>query len=220
MTHIVAIDGPAGAGKSTVARKVAVTLGFAFVDTGAIYRTVALAAIRAGISLDEETELATMLADLSMRFETRTEGNRVFLSDEDVTDFIRTREVSTAASQVSKHPAVRRGLLDVQRNLAAQGDGSVLEGRDIGTVVFPQAKTKIFLDASEYERATRRAHELRERGEEVNFEDLLSEIRERDERDRSRDVAPLRPADDAKIVDTTGLSIDDVVREIVGLARS
>ncbi len=220
MTHIVAIDGPAGAGKSTVARQVAVTLGFAFVDTGAIYRTVALAALRAGISLEREAELAKMLAGLSMRFETRTDGNRVFLGSENVTDFIRTREVSTAASQVSKHPVVRDGLLDVQRNLAMQGEGSVLEGRDIGTVVFPQAQTKIFLDASEHERATRRAEELRGRGEVVIFEDLLSEIRERDERDRSRDVAPLKPADDAQIVDTTGLSIDEVVKKIVECARS
>ena len=220
MTHIVAIDGPAGAGKSTVARQVAVTLGFAFVDTGAIYRTVALAALRAGISLERESELAKMLAELSMRFETRTDGNRVFLGSENVTDFIRTREVSTAASQVSKHPVVRDGLLDVQRNLAMQGEGSVLEGRDIGTVVFPQAQTKIFLDASEHERATRRAEELRGRGEVVIFEDLLREIRERDERDRSRDVAPLKPADDAQIVDTTGLSIDEVVKKIVECARS
>ena len=141
------------------------------------------------------------------------------LEGEDVTANIRSREVSTAASEVSKHSALRANLLDTQRLLASQGAGAVLEGRDIGTVVFPNAQTKIFLDASEHERATRRAAELRGKGESVDFEELLEEIRERDERDRSRDVAPLKPADDAKIIDTTGLSIDDVVQRIVDVAK-
>ena len=219
MSHIVAIDGPAGAGKSTVARRVAVSLGFAFVDTGAIYRTVALAALKEHIELHDGAALAAMTTRLKMHFETKQDGNLVFLEGEDVTANIRSREVSTAASEVSKHSALRANLLDTQRLLASQGAGAVLEGRDIGTVVFPNAQTKIFLDASEHERATRRAAELRGKGESVDFEELLEEIRERDERDRSRDVAPLKPADDAKIIDTTGLSIDDVVQRIVDVAK-
>lgn len=220
MSHIVAIDGPAGAGKSTVAKMVAVRLGFAFVDTGAIYRTVALAAIRRQLQLTDADALAKMTAEVEMRFETRQDGNRVYLEGQDVTDEIRTRDVSTAASEVSKHPSVRANLLETQRHLASKGSGAVLEGRDIGTVVFPDAKTKIFLDASEHERATRRASELRNKGEVVDFQELLQEIRDRDERDRSRDVAPLKPADDADIIDTTGLSIEDVVSRIVEVARS
>ena len=219
MSHIVAIDGPAGAGKSTVARRVAVSLGFAFVDTGAIYRTVALAALKEHIELHDGAALAAMTTRLKMHFETKQDGNLVFLEGEDVTANIRSREVSTAASEVSKHSALRANLLDTQRLLASQGAGAVLEGRDIGTVVFPNAQTKIFLDASEHERATRRAAELRGKGESVDFEELLQEIRERDERDRSRDVAPLKPADDAEIIDTTGLSIDDVVQRIVEVAK-
>lgn len=219
MSHIVAIDGPAGAGKSTVARRVAVSLGFAFVDTGAIYRTVALAALDEGISLTDEVALAEMAARLKMRFDTKQDGNLVFLEGVEVTAKIRSREVSTAASQVSKHPTLRSNLLETQRALASKGSGAVLEGRDIGTVVFPDAETKIFLDASEHERASRRAAELRGKGEEVDFDELLREIRERDERDRSRDVAPLKPAEDAEIIDTTGLSIDDVVERIVSVAK-
>ncbi|MEC8050400.1 MAG: (d)CMP kinase [Myxococcota bacterium] len=219
MSHIVAIDGPAGAGKSTVARRVAVSLGFAFVDTGAIYRTVALAALKEQIELHDGGALAAMTTRLKMHFETKQDGNLVFLEGEDVTAKIRSREVSTAASEVSKHSALRANLLDTQRMLASQGAGAVLEGRDIGTVVFPNAQTKIFLDASEHERATRRAAELRGKGESVDFEELLQEIRERDERDRSRDVAPLKPAEDAEIIDTTGLSIDDVVHRIVSVAK-
>ena len=219
MSHIVAIDGPAGAGKSTVARRVAVSLGFAFVDTGAIYRTVALAALKEQIELHDGGALAAMTTRLKMHFETKQDGNLVFLEGEDVTAKIRSREVSTAASEVSKHSALRANLLDTQRMLASQGVGAVLEGRDIGTVVFPNAQTKIFLDASEHERATRRAAELRGKGESVDFEELLQEIRERDERDRSRDVAPLKPAADAEIIDTTGLSIDDVVHRIVSVAK-
>ena len=219
MSHIVAIDGPAGAGKSTVARRVAVSLGFAFVDTGAIYRTVALAALKERIELDDGAALAAMTTRLKMHFETKQDGNLVFLEGEDVTAEIRSREVSTAASEVSKHSALRANLLDTQRMLASQGAGAVLEGRDIGTVVFPNAQTKVFLDASEHERATRRAAELRGKGESVDFEELLEEIRERDERDRSRDVAPLKPAADAEIIDTTGLSIDDVVHRIVAVAK-
>ena len=206
-------------GKSTVARRVAVSLGFAFVDTGAIYRTVALAALKEHIELHDGAALAAMTTRLKMHFETKQDGNLVFLEGEDVTANIRSREVSTAASEVSKHSALRANLLDTQRLLASQGAGAVLEGRDIGTVVFPNAQTKIFLDASEHERATRRAAELRGKGESVDFEELLEEIRERDERDRSRDVAPLKPADDAKIIDTTGLSIDDVVQRIVDVAK-
>ncbi len=213
---IVAIDGPAGAGKSSVSRLVAARLGFAMVDTGAIYRTVALAARRAGIGYQDDAALATLLPGLRIRFAPPRGpdgAQRVLLGDEDVSAEIRTPPMSMGASAVSARPVVRAGLLDLQRRLALapENRGAVLEGRDIGTVVFPDADAKFFLTASAEERARRRHAELRARGEDVALETVLAEQVQRDHDDSQRAVAPLRPAADAVQVDTTGVSLEAVV---------
>jgi cytidylate kinase len=216
---IVAIDGPAGAGKSTAARRLASRLGFAMVDTGAIYRAVALAASRDGIAFDDDARLAQLLPRLRIRFEPAPgSGQRVLLDGEDVSAAIRTAPISLGASAVSARPVVRDALLGLQRRLAiAEGNrGAVLEGRDIGTVVFPDAEAKFFLTASAEERARRRHAELRARGEDVPFETVLAEQVQRDRDDSQRAVAPLRPADDALQVDTTGLSLEAVVERLAG----
>lgn len=213
---VVAIDGPAGSGKSTVARKVAEALGFTLVDTGAIYRCVALAAKERSVSWDDGPSLGDLAAELRIRFERAGLGGRIWLDGRDVSTAIRTPEVSQGASRVSAHPRVRAALLDTQRALGQEG-GVVLEGRDIGTVVFPDAEIKVFLDAPVEERARRRYVELSERGTPEPFEQTLAELIERDKRDRNREVAPLRAADDATVVDTGGLSIDQVVARIVAL---
>lgn len=213
---LLAIDGPAGAGKSTVSREVARRLGFTMIDTGALYRTVALAAVRAGIDQEDEDRLAELLS----RIEIRLDGDRVFLDGEDVSRAIRTPEISLGASRVSAVPAVRQGLLRLQRELGrAAPRGAVLEGRDIGTVVFPDADAKFFLTASVEQRAKRRYEELRSRGEEVTLEEVLADQIRRDRRDSERTLAPLRPAEDALVVDSSGRSIEDVVGEIVGIVR-
>lgn len=208
--RIVAIDGPAGAGKSTVARRVAERLGFVRVDTGAIYRAVALLAKEQGRST--AGEIAALAATLPLRFE----GERVWVGARDVSRGIREPEISQAASVVSAMPEVRAALLGLQRRIAREHpEGAVMEGRDIGTVVFPDAELKVFLTASVQERARRRFEELAERGVPQPLEDVTREIEERDERDERRDVAPLRRADDAVLVDTTGKPVDTVVDEIV-----
>jgi cytidylate kinase len=215
---IVAIDGPAGAGKSTVSRRLAAHLGFAMVDTGAIYRTVALAASRRGIAFDDDAGLARLLPGLDIRFAPpppgrEAAGQRVLLGGEDVSEAIRTPAMSLGASAVSSRPVVREGLLGLQRRLAtAEGlAGAVLEGRDIGTVVFPDADAKFFMTASDEMRARRRFDELRAKGERVRFEEVLADQRKRDRDDSERAVAPLRPAPDSTVVDSTGLTVDDVV---------
>jgi cytidylate kinase len=212
---LVAIDGPAGAGKSTAAARLAARLGFALVDTGAIYRTVALAATRLGIGLEEDARLAALLPTLSIRFEPMPGGTaqRVLLGEEEVTALIRTPAMSLGASAVSARPVVRAGLLELQRRLAtAPGNrGAVLEGRDIGTVVFPDADAKFFLTASAEVRARRRHDELRARGERVEIEQVRADQAKRDRDDSERAVAPLRPADDALILDTSPLALEEVV---------
>ncbi len=213
---IVAIDGPAGAGKSTVARRLAEALGFVMVDTGALYRTVALAATRAGVPLDDGPRVAQLTHDLVARqaivFERDPErGLRVRLSDEDVSDAIRTREIGQGASRVSAHPDVRAALLDLQRMAGAQG-GVVLEGRDIGTVVFPDAEVKFFLTASAEVRARRRHEELVARGTNVSFEETLADVQQRDAQDEGREIAPLKPAETAILVDSSRLSLDETVQ--------
>ncbi len=205
LRQVVTIDGPAGAGKSTAARRLAERLGWRFLDTGAMYRAVALAAIRSGI-VDDEAALSALAAGI----EVRLDGLAVFLNDEDVSEAIRDPEVSQASSRVARCGAIRERLVGWQRQFALQGS-TVTEGRDQGTVVFPDALCKIFLTASPEERAGRRHAELRTRGETVDAEMVLREQRERDDRDARRLVGPLRPAGDALIVDTTGLAIDDVV---------
>jgi cytidylate kinase len=217
---IVAIDGPAGAGKSTASRAVAARLGFAMVDTGAIYRTVALAATRAGIALDDDARLTQLLPTIEIRFAPATAtdgGQRVLLGLEDVSQEIRTPPMSLGASKVSARPVVRAGLLELQRRLAlVPGNaGAVLEGRDIGTVVFPDADAKFFLTASPDERARRRHAELRARGDPSTFEEVLADQLRRDRDDSERAVSPLRPAPDAIVVDTGGVPLDDVADRLV-----
>jgi CMP/dCMP kinase len=217
---IVAIDGPAGAGKSTASRRTAARLGFAMVDTGAIYRAVALAATRRGIALDDDARLAELLPEVDVRFAppaAEGAGQRVLLGDEDVSIEIRTPPMSLGASKVSGRPVVRAGLLDLQRRLAlAPGNaGAVLEGRDIGTVVFPDAEAKFFLTASPEERARRRHAELAAKGDPQPYEEVLADQLRRDRDDSERAVAPLRPAADALVIDTSGVSLDEVVERLV-----
>jgi cytidylate kinase len=218
---IVAIDGPAGAGKSTASRLVAARLAFAMVDTGAIYRAVALAATRAGVALDDDARLGVLLPQVAIRFAPPAVaggGQRVLLDGEDVSGEIRTPPMSLGASKVSARPVVRAGLLDLQRRLAlADGNvGAVLEGRDIGTVVFPDADAKFFLTAPPEERARRRHAELQAKGDPSTFEEVLADQLRRDRDDSERAVAPLKPAADALIVDTSGLSLAEVVDRLVG----
>ena len=210
----VAIDGPAGAGKSTVAKLVAAELGYTLVDTGAIYRSVALLASQQNIKLDDDAALEPLVRHLDIRFDLQQDVNRVLLGNQDVSALIRTPEMSNAASLVSTRPVVRAGLLALQRQLAGQG-GAVLEGRDIGTVVCPDAEVKFFLDASVQERAKRRYDELCAKMTHVSFDDVLKDVSARDHQDRNRPIAPLRPANDAILLDSTLMRIQDVVDTIV-----
>jgi cytidylate kinase len=212
---VVAIDGPAGAGKSSVARALAERLGFSLLDTGAIYRTLAVAAGRRGVRLDDGAGLGVLAEGLPIAFS----GTRVLLSGEDVSQLIRTPEISRDASTVSAHPPVRAALLGIQRRLAAEGR-VVVEGRDIGTVVLPDAPMKFFLTARPEVRARRRYDELIARGQKVDLERTLAEIIERDRRDEEREVAPLRKADDAQLVDTSDLPLDRVIAQMEATARA
>lgn len=215
---VVAIDGPAGAGKSTVSKRLTGLLGYRLLDTGALYRTVALVARRSGVDWADEAGLARVAADLDISFELEGMVNRVVLAGEDISAAIRTPDMSEGASLVSALPAVRAALLDLQRQLAGQG-GVVAEGRDIGTVVFPGAQAKFFLTASDEERARRRVEELRAAGTEADLAATLADIRRRDERDSTREAAPLVCAPDAVLVDSSGLSIDDVVGQMLNVVR-
>ena len=221
MPPIVAIDGPAGAGKSTVARELARRLGFTIVDTGAIYRAVALAARRANIGWEDDKALSQLLDEgLGISFAPGPDNQRVLLHGEDVTEAIRTPEISRGASVVSARPVVRRKLLGLQRQLGrAAGKGAVLEGRDIGTVVFPDADVKFFLTASDEARAARRHAELQDRGLSVPLQEVLADQRQRDKDDSERAIAPLKPALDAVVVDTTGMDLGEVVERCDRVAR-
>ncbi|MBI3183882.1 MAG: (d)CMP kinase [Myxococcales bacterium] len=220
-TFIVAIDGPAGAGKSTVAKKLAKRLGFALVDTGAIYRCVALEASRRGVPLDDDARLGELVAGIQISFAAVGGESRVYLGGNDVTAAIRAPEVSMGASKVSARPVVRQGLLGLQRRLAlAAEQGAVLEGRDIGTVVFPDAEAKFFLDASPEVRARRRHAELGEKGVEASFEEVLADQNRRDRDDSSRELAPLRAADDAIRIDSSEASIEEVLLRLEAEVRS
>ncbi len=211
---VVTLDGPAGAGKSTVAKRVAALLGIPYLDTGALYRALAFVLDREEILPEESPELLRALG--AIRISLR-EG-RVWVGEEDVTDFLRSPRVDAVVSAYAALAAVRERLLELQRCQALAG-GVVAEGRDMGTVVFPQATLKIFLTASDEERARRRFEELRLRGSGTRFEEVLEGIRQRDARDASRTLAPLRPAEDAVLVATDGKSVDDVVEHIVTLFR-
>ncbi|MBU8894541.1 (d)CMP kinase [Corallococcus sp. M34] len=212
---IVAIDGPAGAGKSTVSKILARRLGFALVDTGAIYRCVALMARREGLAFNDDAGLEALLARVRIHFQVQGEDNHVFLGGQDVSGEIRTPDVSMGASQVSSRPVVRAGLLQLQRRLALEAQsGAILEGRDIGTVVFPDADAKFFLEANPDVRARRRFEELFEKGVESSLEDVLSDQTRRDAADTARTVAPLKAADDAVRVDSSALPLSEVVQTL------
>jgi CMP/dCMP kinase len=210
---VVTIDGPAGAGKSTVAKQLARRLGYRLLDTGAIYRAVALLAKRRGVAWTDAEACAAVARDLDISYQFIGDKNHVFVAGEDVSAAIRAPDISQGASQVSAHPPVRAALLDIQRRVA-EGGGLVVEGRDTGTVVFPTAEAKFFLTATVEERARRRIAELEASGAKVDHEETLREIRERDERDASRDVAPMKPADDAVLVDSSTQTIEQVVENL------
>lgn len=215
---IVAIDGPSGAGKSTITKLLADRLGYIHIDTGAMFRTVALAASRAGIAPDNDASLAGLCAGLEIAF-VRTNGCcRVTANGEDVTDAIRTPAISTLTSAISARKVVRDVLLRLQRHMAREG-GVILEGRDIGTVVFPDADVKFFLSASVEERGRRRYLELKAKGQKVSLDETIAAVAGRDEQDSGREHAPLRRADDAVDIDSTGLSIEEVLDRMESIVR-
>jgi cytidylate kinase len=215
---IVAIDGPAGSGKSTVAKLLAGRLGYVYIDTGAMYRSVALTARRRNVSWDDPDALARIALEMDLRFEPAPDRPRVVVNGEDVSNEIRTPLIDEGSSRVSRWPGVRQALVQKQRELAAHG-GVVMEGRDIGSVVFPHARAKIFLTATPEERARRRAAELAQRGVQVTPEQVLADVLERDRRDMEREHAPLIKAEDATEVVTDGLTIEEVLNRLETLVR-
>jgi cytidylate kinase len=215
---IVAIDGPAGAGKSTVARRLAAALGYTYIDTGAMYRAVALVAGRREVSLDDSEGLTHLARALDFAFVPDGETPRLLVNGEDVSRAIRTPEISRGSSLVSRWPGVRSALVRQQQRLAEAG-GVVMEGRDIGTVVFPNARVKIYLTATVDERARRRCAELQGTDQPPSLEDVRREVEERDRRDMEREHSPLRKAEDAVEFYTDGLTIEEVVERLAGLVR-
>ncbi len=203
---LIAIDGPAGAGKTTISKMLAVSLNYRYLDTGALYRTVALAAHRQGVGVDDEAGLEKVCADIAIEID----GERLLLNGEDVSPLIRTPEITMLSSAVSAKPVVRKALLHIQRDMG-RSKRLVAEGRDMGTVVFPEADIKFFLDASLRQRALRRFDQYENKEGRQSLEEIEQDIRRRDENDSRRDVAPLRPADDAVIVDSTTLPVKEVL---------
>jgi cytidylate kinase len=210
---LITIDGPAGAGKSTVCRDLARRLGYRYVDTGALYRGVAREAKRSGIDPDDEAIWHRFLPKLDLKLTVQNNETRLISSGNDISDFIRGPEITALASRVSAIPLVRRYLLDVQRDLGKE-KSAVFEGRDMGTVVFPDADVKFYLVASSRERAKRRWLEMKNRGEEADFETVFEQMQKRDERDRNRDTSPLKAAKDAIRIDSTGLGVREVVEKM------
>lgn len=209
---IITVDGPSGAGKGTLCHALAEKLGFDFLDSGAIYRITALAALKAGLALDDEDGIAEVGRYLNVRFIPENGEIRVILNDENVGDQIRSAEAGQNASKIAVFPKVRDALLKRQRDFSSP-KGLIADGRDMGTVVFPNAQVKLFLDASAEERTKRRLKQLQEKGFNANFGEILTEIKERDFRDRNRPVAPLVPAKDALLLDSTNLSIEEVIAQ-------
>lgn len=216
---IITVDGPSGAGKGTLCYALAQKLGFDFLDSGAIYRITALAATKKAIPLDNENALAEIGQNLDVQFIPQDGEVNVILNGENVGDQIRTAEAGQNASKVAAFPKVRQALLQRQRDFASE-KGLIADGRDMGTVVFPEAQIKLFLDASAEERAKRRVKQLQSKGFNANFDEILAEIKERDFRDRNRAVAPLVPAADALLLDSTNLSIDEVIQQALDYISS
>ena len=214
----IAIDGPAGAGKSTVARLVAEKLGYTYIDTGAMYRALTLEALERNIDLKDADALVEALVTMNLTIQPGSSGNQVFIHGQDVTARIRRPEVSEHVSLVSSHEKVRKAVVKIQQEMAQQ-DNVVMDGRDIGTVVMPNADFKFYLDASVEERAKRRSLELSKRGFSVSLEELIDKIRQRDEFDSTRKVSPLRKAEDAIVIDTTHLTVDEVVDLILAYCK-
>lgn len=215
----VAIDGPAGAGKSTISRAAAKALGYIYIDTGALYRTVGLNALRKGADVnDPQSVIATLTDDLKVELRFIDGEQRMFLNDEDVSDKIRTPEVSSAASVTSAVPEVRKYLFDLQKNLA-KTNNCIMDGRDIGTVVLPDAKVKIFLTASPEARAKRRYDELIGKGMDVKYEDVLADMIKRDYDDSHRAIAPLKQADDAVLADTSDINLEESIELIIKIIK-
>ena len=210
---VIAIDGPGGSGKGTIALHLARKLGWNLLDSGALYRLVAVAALDRGVDPDDEDGLARVAGELDARFEAGRDGVEVVLDGVSVTDRLRAHETSEMASRVASVPAVRSALVARQRGFR-QPPGLIADGRDMGTVIFPDAELKIFLTASAEARAQRRYKQLKEKGESVNLSRLSGDIAKRDERDRTRAVAPLKPADDAHVIDSTEMSIEEVLSAI------
>lgn len=215
---LITIDGPAGAGKTTVSRMLADRLGFLYVDTGALYRGVAFEAALRGIDPEDEKALGALAASLALRFAHTESGIRLFSGENDITDKIRTPEITMLASAVSAKPVIREALLDMQKRLG-QKKAAVFEGRDMGTVVFPDADVKFFLVAALEARAKRRFLEYEDAGSQ-RFEDVLEDMKKRDENDSSRAIAPLQPAGDAVIIDSTNLAPEEVVDKMMDFLRS
>ena len=216
---IVAIDGPSGAGKSTLAKRVARELGFTYLDTGAMYRALALKILRQGLNLEDSEKLAELVDATEIDLVESSGTLKVLLDGGNVSALIRTPEVSQMASKSSAFPVVRKRMLNLQRRLGKKGN-VVAEGRDIGTVIFPHADVKIYLDASVEERARRRYEELRKAGREVSFEDTVHEMEERDKRDSERELAPLRKAEDAVVIDSSALDAEEVAETVLRVIQN
>jgi cytidylate kinase len=214
----IAIDGPSGAGKSTVARSLARRLGYVYVDTGAMYRSLALRGKERGISLEDDLALKRLASSLDIRFATEGDQTRVFCGGEDITEAIRTPEMSRLASSISKQKGVREALVRMQREMG-KGGGVVLEGRDIGTVVFPDADVKFYLDAESNERIRRRYDEMVQKGTKVDLEETREELLQRDYNDTHRVHSPLKKAIDAVFIDSTDRSVEEVVEEMVRVVK-
>jgi len=214
----IAIDGPSGSGKSTLAKNIAKSLGLVYVDTGALYRTVGLFAKRNGIALEEATKVARLLPEASISLRYTEAGQRVILNGEDVSDLIRTPDMSMYASAVSAVPMVRTFLLEIQKRMASEG-GVVMDGRDIGTVIMPDADVKLFVEASPKSRAVRRHAELQEKGDKSTLEEVLADIVKRDSNDKNRAIAPAIPADDAIFIDNSDLTPAETLEKALQIIR-
>ncbi len=216
---IIAIDGPAGSGKSTIAKLLAKELGFTYIDTGAMYRAVALKIKRLGIDPDNKEAVINVLKETDIRLK-NNEEIKVFLDGEDVSSEIRTEEIGKIASKIARYTEVRKILVEMQRKIGEEAKNAVIEGRDTGTVIFPNADIKIFMTAKPEVRAERRFKELKEKGLNVSYDEILKEIVERDKLDTTRKDSPLKPAKDAIIIDTSDKTLKDVFKEILSIVRS